>query len=202
MPDSRKNQRALRLIRRTGVVRPLDFEAHGIPRSRLYSLVREGLVVRQSRGVYVAADHPYTEKHGLAQVAKRVPRAVICLLSALRFHEVTTQNPSQIWIALPEKARKPQLEYPPVRVVRFSGPALSESVETHRIEGVEVRVYSLAKTVVDCFKYRHKIGLDVALEALREGWRAGKFTMDQLDRAAQVCRVQRVMRPYLEALVG
>lgn len=202
MSDPKEQLRALRLIRRTGVVRPLDFEAGGIPRSRLYSLVREGLLVRQSRGVYVAANHPYTEHNGLAQVAKRVPAAVVCLLSALRFHEISTQNPSQIWIALAEKARKPRMEYPPIRVVRFSGPALTDGVETHRIEGVEVRVYSLAKTIADCFKYRHKIGVDVALEALRESWQAGKITMGQIDQTARVCRVQRVMRPYLEALVG
>jgi predicted transcriptional regulator of viral defense system len=202
MPDPKEKLRALRLMRRTGVVRPVDFEAGGIPRSRLYGLVREGLVERQSRGVYVAADHPYTEHNGLAQVAKRVPAAVVCLLSALRFHEITTQNPFQIWIALPEKARKPRMEYPPIRVVRFSGTSLTEGVETHKIEGVEVRVYSLAKTIADCFKYRHKIGLDVALEALRESWQAGKVTMDQIDQAARACRMQRVMRPYLEALVG
>lgn len=202
MQNSRESQHALRVIRRAGVVRPRDLEARGIPRRWIYRLVREGQVERQSRGVYIAANHPYTENHGLALVAKQAPSAVVCLISALRFHEVTTQSPSQVWIALPEKARKPRLEFPPVRVARFSGSAFTQGVETHRLEGVEVRVYSLAKTVADCFKYRHKIGLDVALEALREGWRAGKFTMDQIDRAAQACRVRRIMRPYIEALIG
>lgn len=192
----------MRIISKMGVVRPIDLEARGVPRSALYRLVREGAIERQVRGLYVAAGHPYTENHGLAQVATRVPAGIVCLLSALRFHDVTTQSPHEIWIAIPEKARKPKLEYPPLRVVRFSGKALTEGIETHRVEGALVRVYSLAKTIADCFKYRNKIGLDTALEALREGWRTGKFTMDQLDHSAQACRVQRVMRPYIEALVA
>lgn len=202
MATSSRDRHALRIIRRLGVVRPLDLEARGVPRTKLYRLVRQGLVERQGRGIYVAAGHPYTEKHGLAQVAKRVPNAVMCLLTALRFHEITAQNPFEVWIALPEKARRPRLEYPPLRVMRFSGAALTEGVKAHEIEGVEVRVYSVAKTVADCFKYRNKIGLDVALEALRDGWRARRFTMDEIDHVARVCRVERVMRPYLEALVA
>jgi predicted transcriptional regulator of viral defense system len=197
-----RDRHALRIIRRLGVVRPVDLEARGVRRARLYRLVRQGLVERQGRGIYVAAGHPYTEKHGLAQVAKRVPKAVICLLTALRFHELTTQNPFEVWIALPEKARKPRLEYPPLRVMRFSGAALTVGIEEHEIEGVPVRVYSVAKTVADCFKYRNKIGLDVALEALRDGWGARRFTMDEIDRFARACRVERVMRPYLESLVA
>ena len=121
---------------------------------------------------------------------------------ALRFHELTTQAPAEVWIALAEKARKPKLDYPRLRVARFSGPALTEGIETHRLEGVEVRVYSAAKTVADCFKYRNKVGLDVALEALREGWRARRFTMEEIFRFARICRVEKVMRPYLEGLVG
>ena len=192
----------LDLVRRLGIVRPLDLEARGIPRSRLYRLARKGLVDRQGRGLYVASDHAPTAEHALAQVGKRVPRAVVCLFSALSFHELTTQLPHEVWIALPEKARRPSLQSPPVRVVRFSGRALVEGVEIHRIEGVDVRITSVAKTVADCFKYRHKIGLDVALEALREAWRERRLTMDELDHFARVCRVARVMRPYVEALVA
>src|SRR3990172_10623415 len=202
MANSSEDREALRMIRRLGVVRPLDLEARGVSRSRLYRLVREELVERHGRGIYVAAGHPMTEKHTLAQVAKRVPKAVMCLLTALLFHDITTQNPSEVWIALPEKARKPRLDYPRLRVMRFSGAALSEGIETHKTEGVDVRVYSVAKTVADCFKYRNKIGLDVALEALRDGWHARRFTMDEIDHFARVCRVERVMRPYLEALVA
>lgn len=126
----------------------------------------------------------------------------MCLLSALNFHRLGTQLPHEVWIALDRSARHPSIRYPRLRVVRFSGQALREGVETHRIEGQTVRIYGVAKTIADLFKYRNKIGLDVALEALREGWRARRFTMDELHRYARICRVERVMRPYLEALAA
>jgi predicted transcriptional regulator of viral defense system len=159
-------------------------------------------VERKARGLYVASDHNPTAEHGLAQVAKKVPKGVICLLSALQYHELTTQLPHEVWVAIAEKARRPRIDYPPLRIVRFSGPALTQGVETHKVEGVPVRITSVAKTLADCFKYRNKIGLDVALEALREAWRERKVTMDEIDRFARICRVERVMRPYLEALVA
>lgn len=138
----------------------------------------------------------------MAVVATAVPYGTITLLSALQFHRIGTQLPSQVWIALDRRARRPALKYPPLRIVRYSGAALTEGIETHRVEGQAVRIYSAAKTIADCFKYRNKIGLEVALEALREGWRARRFTLNELDRYARVCRVQRVMRPYIEALVA
>jgi predicted transcriptional regulator of viral defense system len=141
-----------------------------------------------------------SEHSALAEVARRHPRAVVCLLSALRFHELTTQAPFEVWLAIPNKARAPRLDYPPLRIVRFSERALIEGIEEHRIDGVPVRITNLARTVADCFKYRNKIGLDVALEALRESWKARRVTMDALWRYAQVCRVANVMRPYLEGL--
>lgn len=196
------DRETLATIRRLGVVRPGDLEARGIPRGRIYRLLRRGIVERKARGLYVARDHDPTAEHALAQVAKRVPKGVICLLSALQHHELTTQLPHEVWIAISEKARRPRIEYPPLRVVRFSGPALTQGVETHKIEGVPVRITSVAKTLADCFKYRNKIGLDVALEALREAWRERKTTMDEIDRFARICRVERVMRPYLEALTA
>ena len=137
----------------------------------------------------------------MAIVAKRAPGAIICLVSALLFHDLTTQLPGEIWIAIAESARRPRFGYPPLRVVRFSGKALTDGVETYPIEGVDVRVTSIGKTLADCFKYRNKIGMDVALEALREAWRGRRVTMDDMVRCARVCRVERVMRPYLEALV-
>jgi predicted transcriptional regulator of viral defense system len=200
--ESPAEREALEVIRRLGVVRPRDLDERGIPRSRLYRLLEKGLVERQGRGLYTASDHAPTAEHALAQVAKRVPRAIVCLLSALRFHELTTQLPHQVWIALPEKARRPSFDYPPLRVVRFTGRARTAGVETHRIEGVNVRITSPGKTVADCFKYRHKIGLDVALEALREAWREKRFTVDEIDRFARICRVERVMRPYVESLIA
>jgi predicted transcriptional regulator of viral defense system len=197
---SNAERQALQVIRRLGVVRPADLEAHGIPRRRMYDLVRKGKVERHARGIYAASNHPHTAEHALAQVAKRVPSGVICLLTALRFHELTTQAPAEMWIALPEKARKPRLDYPRLRVTRFSGPALTEGIETHRIEGVDVRVYSAAKTVADCFKYRNKVGIDVAVEALRDFSRRHRGGATELARFARICRVTRVMQPYLDAI--
>jgi predicted transcriptional regulator of viral defense system len=200
--SSAAQTKTLEVIRRLGLVRPRDLERRGIPRSRLYRLLALGLVERQARGLYTASDHAPTAEHALAQVARRVPEAIVCLLSALRFHELTTQLPNQVWVALSAKARKPRFEYPPLKVVRFSGRALTRGVETHRIEGVDVRITSPGKTIADCFKYRHKIGLDVALEALREAWRERRVTIDQIDQFARICRVERVMRPYIEALIA
>jgi predicted transcriptional regulator of viral defense system len=190
----------LQLVREMGLIRPGDLEARGVPRAQLYRLVEEGLVERQARGLYVAARHRYTTEHVLAQVAKRVPAGVFCLLTALRFHELTTQSPAEVWVALDQKARKPRLDYPRLRVARFSGAALTEGIEAHRIEGVEVRVYSAAKTVADCFKYRNKIGIDVAVEALQDFSRQHRGGANELARFARICRVTRVMQPYLDAI--
>ena len=187
-------------IRRMGIVRPIDIEEHGIPRGLLYTLVREGLVERKARGIYVSSGHAYSAEHTLAQVAKRVPAGVFCLLTALRFHGLTTQSPAAVWLALPEKARRPRLDYPRLRVARFSGPALSQGIETRRLEGVEIRVYSAAKTVADCFKYRNKVGIDVAVEALRDFSRRHRGGSTELARFARICRVTRVMQPYLDAI--
>jgi predicted transcriptional regulator of viral defense system len=199
---SRTDRQAVGLIRETGLVRPADLEARGVPRAQFYRLVREGLVNRVQRGVYSAPRHAATAYQSYAVVAKRAPNAVICLLSALAFHRLTTQLPGEVWIAVGEKARRPRIDFPPLHIVRFSGAALTSGIEVHQIEGAEVRVYSAAKTVADCFKYRNKIGVDVAVEALRDGWRSRKFTMDELDRYARVCRVSRVMTPYIESLLA
>ncbi len=199
MPE-RTDSQLLALVRRLGVVRPVDLEARGFPRGQLYRLEAKGLVERQARGLYVARDHAYTQDHSLAQVAKRVPSAVVCLLTALRFHELTTQQPAEVWIALPEKARRPKLDYPRLRVSRFSGEAFSAGVETHRIEGVSVRIYSAAKTVADCFKYRNKVGIDVAVEALKDFSRRHRGRAGDLARFARIRRVTRVMQPYLDSI--
>ena len=192
--------RSLRIIRELGLARPIELEARGITRAQLARLVRRGLVLRQGRGIYMVADHEPTANHTLAHVAKRVPAGVFCLLTALRFHELTTQAPADVWIALPEKARRPSLGYPRLRVARFSGPALTEGVEQHTVEGVAIRVYSAAKTVADCFKYRNKVGIDVAIEALRDFSRKYRGGANELARAARICRVLRVMQPYLDAI--
>ena len=133
-------------------------------------------------------------------MCKRVPKGVVCLLSALRFHELTTQSPFEVWLAIGEKDWRPRIEYPSLRFVRFSPTTLTAGVVEHQIEGVPVRMFTPAKTVADCFKYRNKIGLDVAIESLRECLRSQRCTMDDLWHYAKICRVQNVMRPYLESL--
>jgi len=196
-----KSQRqALRVIRRQGLVRPRELARHGINRVQLSRMVAAGLVERIARGTYAAAGHELTADLAAALVAARAPSAVICLLTALRLHGLTTQQPHEVWIALAEKARRPQLDYPRLRVARFSGAALTEGIERRRIEGVEVQIYSAAKTVADCFKYRNKIGIDVAVEALRDYTRKHRGGATKLAHYAQVCRVTRVMQPYLDSL--
>jgi len=197
-----QNDKVLALVRRAGVLRPRDLVPYGIPRTCLSRLVAAGKLQRIGRGLYVLPDNDVTEYHSLAEACKRVPKGVVCLLSALRFHELTTQNPCDIWLAIGEKAWRPRIQYPPLRIVHFSQATLGAGIEEHRIEGVTVRVYSPAKTVTDCFKYRNKIGLDVAIEALRECWRSRRCTMDDLWHYAGLCRVRNVMRPYLESLAA
>ena len=189
------------LLKASGALRPRDLEKRGIPRKYLYSLLEKGTIQRSSRGVYLHPNSRITENHSFVEVSCRVPTGVICLLSALRFHEITTQNPFQVWIAIDPKARKPQLEYPAIKVVRFSGQALSKGIETHRIEGSDIKVFSIAKTVADCFKYRNKIGIDVAVEALRDTLKQRKATPSEIEHFARICRVSAVMRPYMEALI-
>ncbi len=181
--------------------RTRDAEAAGLPRARLYRLVRAGQVTQLGRGLFSAGTIDLDGRETLAEAAVAVPNGVVCLLSALAFHGLTTQQPRDVWMAIAEKAWKPVASGVPLRIVRFSGPALTEGVETHRIGSAELRVYSPAKTLADCFKYRNKIGLDLALEALRDYTRQRKGTLDELMRYAAICRVANVMRPYLEALV-
>jgi predicted transcriptional regulator of viral defense system len=191
---------ALRAIERIGLARPKELEARGITRAQLARLVAQGLVIRQARGIYTTASYEPTPTHTLAQVAKRLPDAVFCLITALRFHDLTTQSAYEIWIALSEKARQPQIDYPRMRVARFSGLALTEGIEIHKVEGVRIRVYSAAKTVADCFKYRNKIGIDVAVEALRDFSRKHRGGATDLARYARICRVTRVMQPYMDSI--
>lgn len=191
--------KVIEIVRRLGVARPRDLAARGVPSTYLHRLARQGVLERVGRGLYRIAGEEVSERQSLAEACKRVPHGVVCLLSALQFHELTTQSPFEVWLAIDVKARRPSFDYPPLRVVRFSGAALTEGVSTHNVDGVEVRVYDAAKTVADCFKYRNKIGLDVALEALQD-YRRQRKSMDKLWRYAEVCRVAKVMRPYVEAM--
>jgi predicted transcriptional regulator of viral defense system len=191
----------LAFIRGHGVVRSGDLTAAGYNRMWLTRLERRGLIERVGRGLYVAADAEWTEHHSLAEVARQVPRGVVCLLSALSFHGLTTQAPFEVWLAIDRRSRAPKSGPVPLRVVRFSGQALTVGVTEHVIEGVTVRVYDPAKTVVDCFRYRNKIGLDVALEALRDCFRMRLATIDEIWEYARLLRAANVMRPYLESLL-
>lgn len=195
-----RQQKALDLLKRRGFVRPKDLAEGGMSRGVLRPLMKSGQVIRVARGLYALREADVTENSSLAEVSVKVPRGVVCLLSALRFHGLGTQNPYEVWLAIDRKARRPIGGNLPIRIVRFTGKSLREGVEAHDIQGVSVRIYGTAKTVADCFKYRNKIGLDVALEALRDGWRARRFHMDDLWQYAKVDRVTNVMRPYLEAL--
>jgi predicted transcriptional regulator of viral defense system len=194
--------KVLELVKKAGVLRPRDLESYGIPRIYLSRLHAVGKLQRISRGLYVLPGTNVSEHRSLAEACKRIPKGVICLLSALRFHELTTQSPYEVWLAIGEKAWQPRMEYPPLRIVRFSSAALSAGMGEHRIEGVIVHVFTPAKTVADCFKYRNKIGLDVAIEALQKCWRSQRCTMDDLWQYANICRVQNVIRPYLESLAA
>ena len=156
--------------------------------------------MRRARGVYAPARQEISGTHDWELACLRVPNGVLCLLSALVYHRIGTQNPAEVWMAIDVKAWRPTAGYPKMRIVRFSGPALSHGVMTVRAGRASLRVYDPAKTVADCFKYRNKIGLEVAVEALREGWRAKKFTLEQLAEAARICRVRHVIQPYLEML--
>jgi predicted transcriptional regulator of viral defense system len=184
------------------VFRPRDVEALGIPRSQLRAWLRDGRVERVVRGLYRLADAEPSEHETIAMVAARVPRAVVCLLTALRVHDIGTQAPREVWIGIDRKARKPRLEGLPVRVVRFSGPMLSYAVQTREIQGVPVRITSPARTVVDCFRYRNKFGLDVAIEALRDALVTRRAGVSEILRIAEVGRVRRVIQPYVEAIVS
>ncbi|MBN8495766.1 AbiEi antitoxin N-terminal domain-containing protein [Accumulibacter sp.] len=193
-------ERLIELARSRGLIRPCDLAPFGIPRVSLTRAVRSGLLERIGRGLYGLPGREVSAHGLLAEVARRVPKGVVCLLSALRFHGLTTQAPFEVWLAIENKALAPKLDYPPLRIVRFSGKAFTEGVEEHVVDSVTIRITGVAKTVADCFKYRNKIGLDVALEALREAWHERRMSSDDIWRYAKVCRVANVMRPYLDSL--
>ena len=189
-----------KLTRKRGTLRASELSAHGIARVQLTRLVAAGELERVARGVYALPTHAPGEHVALTTVAQRTPDAVFCLLTALRFHNLTTQAPFEVWIAIANKAHLPRLAWPKLCVVRFSGAALTTGIATRMVDGVPLRITDVAKTVADCFKFRNKIGLDVALEALREAVTKRRASVDEIWRAATVCRVTTVMRPYLDSL--
>jgi predicted transcriptional regulator of viral defense system len=200
--SSSASDRILNLAVYRRLLRGADAREVGASPQLLIKLHQVGKLQRVARGMYSLPDAPVTEHQSLVEVCRRVPKAVICLLSALQFHEVGTQAPHEVWVALPESTRAPSITYPALHIVRLRGAAYSEGIDTIIDEGAVIRVYSIAKTITDCFKFRNKIGLDVALEGLKDAWRRRLVSIDELTRFARINRVERVMQPYLEALVA
>jgi predicted transcriptional regulator of viral defense system len=194
--------RLLRLAEERPVLRTRDVARQGIHTSTLTRMANSGVLEKVGPGRYrLPRSTRTTEHHDLAVATAAVPRSVVCLVSALRFHDIGTQLPAEVWIAVPRGARVPRVSTPPLRVVNVSTAVFDLGIEEHRIEGHTVRIYSLARTVADCFRFRNKVGLDVALEALTEAWRSKRLKIDELNRIAKKLRVQRVMQPYLETVV-
>jgi predicted transcriptional regulator of viral defense system len=197
-----QEQQVLRLARTHKILRARVVTQHGLSTIALTRLVQAGALERVARGLYGLTGAKISAHRSLAEVSARVRKGVVCLLSALRVHEIGTQAPFEVWIAIPQHMTTPRLDQPTIRVVRMSDAALTDGVEHLKIDGVDVPVFNAARTVVDCFRFRNKIGLDVALEALRDGWSQRKFTMDELWRHATRGRVANVMRPYIEAITA
>jgi predicted transcriptional regulator of viral defense system len=195
-------QQVLRLGRTRKLLRARDVTQRGLPTIALTRLVRAGKLERVARGLYGVPGAKTSEHRSLAEVSMRVPKGVVCLLSALRVHEIGRQAPFEVWLAIPQHMTTPRLDKPALRIIRMSDQALADGVERRSIDGVKVPVFNAARTVVDCFRFRNKIGLDVALEALRDGWRQRKFTIDDLWHHAARGRVANVMRPYIEAITA
>lgn len=193
-------QRILALLEQKGMLRASDLDAIGAPRVFLTRMTAKGLLEKVGRGIYRLPEGQSSEHESLVAIATKVPQAVFCLLTALQFHELTTQLPRQIWIAMPRGSHTPKIDYPPVKMVQFARDAYSEGVEVFERDQVMLRVYCVAKTVADCFKHRNKIGLDVALEALKDARAQKKASADEIWRYAKICRVTNVMRPYLEVI--
>lgn len=183
-----------------GVMKSSQLFKMGIQPRILYAMRDNGLVVQEGRGLYRLANEQVWSDPDLAVVSLLIPKGVICLISALYFHQITTQIPHDVYIALPKDSEKPRIKYPPTRFFWISPAPFKAGIEKHKVDNVEIRVYSVAKTIADCFKFRNSIGMDVALEALREGLRQKKATPYEIQRFARVDRVERIMQPYLEAL--
>lgn len=204
--DGRMVNRAMKkevlALARKRIVRPKELEARGLSRIQLRELVDQGLLQKTQRGLYTAKNFAFDEHVSLAEVAARSPKAVVCLLTALRFHELTTENPADVYVMLPVGTQRPRITNPRLDVSWASPLAYASGIEEHVICGVKVKITSPAKTVVDCFKYRSKVGINVAVEALRDAWHKRLVTTDELWRLAKINRMTNVMRPYFESIIA
>lgn len=198
---SQKDQ-TVALLKANGPMRGMELRDAGIYPETLARMLREKVLIRVTRGLYQLVDAEVSAQHDLAEVAKLVPKGVVCLISALQFHDLTLQAPGRIWLAIGQKARKPRIDYPPMRIVRFGPQAISLGIQAHVIDGVSVSIFDPAKTVVDCFRFRQHVGLDVALEGLHNVIRSGKAKPVDIVNYARNLRIWSVMRPYLESVVA
>lgn len=196
-------EKALTIIRnRGGIIRTREALSLGIHRRTFYSLRDEGEIVPVTRGLYRIEEMEIPTQVHFADASKRIPKGVICLLSALSFHELTTQMPHQIWIAIDRKARKPKIDYPPIRVFHFSNASFAQGIEMHRIMEQEVKIYNSAKTVIDCFRWKNAVGIDVAIEAAKDYLKRRDSSPSKLMEYARACNVEKFVRPYIEALIA
>lgn len=196
-----ERSRVLKLLQQAPLMSSAEIAAEGIDSKTLTRMVRDGELRRTARGLYTLTSYIPGTYHSLIEAGKLVDHGVVCLLSALSFHEIGTQNPSRVWLAIPRRARMPRVQDYPIQIVKFSDAAYTDGIELQTMDGVDVAVYSIPKTVADCFKYRNKIGLDVAIEALKEVIQGKRSSVDDLIHFAKLCRVEEIMRPYMEILV-
>jgi predicted transcriptional regulator of viral defense system len=195
-------EQVLEIVKERGLLRARDIEGLGFSPTHLQRLYEQGRLTRLGRGIYGPLDMPLDENQSLSEVALRVPHGVVCLVSALQFHHIGTQSPSKVWLALPTRSHLPAIDWPPLRVVQMAASLLEEGVEEHVLNGVTVRMTNPARTVVDCFRFRNKVGIDIALEAAIAGWQERKYTMQEISHYQKICRVTTVMRPYMEAILA
>lgn len=200
MDEQSKSERIVELAKKYGVLRPKDLVPHGIQAEYLRRLCDKGQIKKVGRGSYVLADTQMSTALSLAIVGRAVPNGVICLQSALAFHGIGDQPAREVFVAIERRAARPRVDYPEVRVARLGGPAFTEGAETHAIENVKVKIYSLEKTLADLFKFRNKIGPHIAVDALRASMSDRGLNMKKLWHYAKLCRVERVMKPYVDAL--
>jgi len=201
MPTQTQRERLLELLGSTPVVRSREISENGIDRKTVQRMLSRGEISRLSRGLYTLPDVDIQSHQTLVEAQKTIESGVVCLLSALSFHEIGTQMPREVWMAVPRGSRTLRAGNVPIQIVTFSEPAFSEGIEDHELSGMSIRVYSAGKTVADCFKYRNKLGTDIAIEALRDVVRSGTVSPDELLRYAEICRVRKIMTPYLESML-
>ena len=193
-------QKVLQMARENGIVKASDLLEMGIPRATVARLVSENKLEKLARGIYCLPEAEFSEKESLIIISNLVPHAVFCLLTALQLHEITTQLPRKVWFAIPKGSHLPKITYPPIKIIQYSEIAYQEGIEIIRSDKFNLKVYNPAKTIADCFKHRNRIGIDIAIEALKEAYAKNKVTIDELWHYAKICRVSNVMRPYLEAI--